>query len=453
MKVLPRHLLPDTLVGRTVLVLLVGLLLSQLAGIVLFTINRLELASALGSRQTAERIAGVVQLVEETPEADRGRVIHALDRPGLRVGWGRRPLLRGGEGAPEDLPVAIELLRRLPGREVHAEFRLPRSMPMMDPDEEGPAPGPGLRNNRPPLTLVSVRLEDGSWLNFVIPAQPPAPLWRPGFFAPLGGGLLVVTVLSVWAVRRASRPLASLAAAAERLGRDVGAPPMPVTGPREVRAAAVAFNRMQTRLKRFIDDRTQMVAAISHDLRTPITRLKLRAEFVDDEEQRLKMLADLDEMEAMIASTLAFARDDAAREPHLLIDLAELLKGLCDDFEVPYQGPEHVEVIAGAIWLKRAFANLLDNAKKYGGGARLSLTVEAEQVSVVVDDDGPGLATLELDRVFAPFYRVESSRNRATGGTGLGLTVARSAVRAHGGDIALGNRQGGGLRVAVTLPR
>jgi signal transduction histidine kinase len=302
------------------------------------------------------------------------------------------------------------------------------------------------------LTHVAVHLDDGTWLNFAADAQPGEPLWRPQFFGPLSGGLLVVMALSVLAVRRATKPLALLASAAQRLGRDVTAPPVPISGPREVRAAAAAFNEMQTRLRRFVEDRTQMIAAISHDLRTPITRLKLRAEFVDDDEQRIKMLSDLDEMEAMIASTLAFARDDAARETRRPLDLALLIEALCGEFDARFQGPASLTINAGATGLKRAFANLLENARKYGGGARVTVTSDDALATVMIEDDGPGIPESEMERVFAPFYRVESSRNRDTGGTGLGLSVARSAVRAHGGDIALANRAEGGLRVTVILP-
>ncbi|HXP97343.1 MAG TPA: ATP-binding protein [Telmatospirillum sp.] len=480
MKATLRWLWPDTLVGRTVLVLLAGLLLSQLAGVALYSMNRGELASRLGGRQTAERIAGVVKLVEETVEGDRIRVIRAMELPGLHIGWGRNPLFFPGEGELDGTQVVQqELLHRLTGHEVwistgqlppfpppppgRGETLGPEPSFHPDPPDfdpalranpgSGPPPGPGmLRRKHPPLTRVAVHLDDGSWLNFVAEVPSEETLWRPRFFGPLSGGLLVVMALSVLAVRRATKPLALLAAAAQRLGRDVTTPPVPIAGPREVRAAAAAFNEMQTRLRRFIEDRTQMIAAISHDLRTPITRLKLRAEFVDDDEQRIKMLSDLDEMEAMIASTLAFARDDAAREVRQPLDLALLLEALCGEFDARFQGPSCVFITAGVSGLKRAFANLLENARKYGGGGEVTLTSEGGQVSVLIEDNGPGIPDIEMERVFAPFYRVESSRNRDTGGTGLGLAVARSAIRAHGGDIILANRPERGLRVTVILP-
>ncbi len=269
---------------------------------------------------------------------------------------------------------------------------------------------------------------------------------------------LVVTVLSVWAVRRSTAPLALFAWAAERLGRDVNAPDLPEDGPREVHRAAKAFNDMQRRLRRMISDRTQMLAAISHDLRTPITRLRLRAEFVDDAEQRAKMLGDLEEMEAMIAATLAFARDDGTDEPRKILDLAVLVQSACHDAvdvgrEVVYTGTARAAYSGRPLALKRVLANLIDNAVRYGGRARVALEVSAERFVISVEDDGPGIPESELERVFAPFYRLDASRSRDTGGTGLGLAVVRSIVRGHGGDVLLSNRAEGGLRVTVSLPR
>ncbi|MBI5165852.1 MAG: two-component sensor histidine kinase, partial [Magnetospirillum sp.] len=219
-----------------------------------------------------------------------------------------------------------------------------------------------------------------------------------------------------------------------------------------------AFNRMQARIRRFVDDRTQMLAAISHDLRTPITRLKLRAEFVEDDEQRTRMLADLDEMERMIAATLAFARDDAAREERRPVDLAALAHGLIEDAAAAGAaatsgGLDSLVMDSRPMACKRALANLIDNAVKYGGHVALTVEADAGEARFLIDDGGPGIPEADRERVFAPFVRLESSRNRDTGGSGLGLSVARAAIRAQGGDIRFGDRPGGGLRVTVTLPR
>lgn len=443
-----KRLLPQTLVGRTLLVLLSALVLTQGAGIVLFLVAHQELATRLDSRQSAERIASIVQLMEQTPSDERGRLAHGLDHPGLKIGWGKAPILMPGTTKyTVDTQLESELQRRLPGRVLHAGTRTPAPIP-----ENGPQQGAGFGGRGGLSVQVAVTLEDGTWLNFVIPAPPDERLWRPHPYWPLGVGLLVVIILCVLLVRHAVRPLTVLTKAADRLGRDVLAPPVEISGPREVMAAANAFNRMQARIRRFIEDRTQMIAAISHDLRTPITRLKLRAEFIEDEEQRLKILADLDEMEAMISSTLAFARDDSARETKVPIDLVGVLVDLCDQFRVAFDGPDELAMTLGANGIKRAFANLIENACKYGCGARVKVATIDDHVVVTIEDDGPGIPVGELENVFAPFYRVESSRNRETGGTGLGLAVARSAVRANGGDITLANRQGGGLTVTVTLP-
>jgi signal transduction histidine kinase len=253
-----------------------------------------------------------------------------------------------------------------------------------------------------------------------------------------------------------------LAAAAERLGRDVNAPPLPENGPSEVATAAHAFNTMAERIRRFVGDRTQMLAAVGHDLKTPITRLKLRAELLDDDEQRRKILSDLEEMETMISATLAFARDDAAAEPSVMVDLAALCRTVLDEAAdakpdladaIAYEGPEHLAVRARPVALKRALANLVGNALAYGSAARLTLAQAGPgQLSMHIDDDGPGVPPSELEGVFQPFRRLETSRNRETGGTGLGLPIARNILRAHGGDVVLRNRPGGGLSAVVSLP-
>jgi signal transduction histidine kinase len=353
----------------------------------------------------------------------------------LRLSYGREPDERPFPGSPDE-----------------SEFA---------PRDAGPmGRGKGRMAHWQPGDVLtgSLELSDGSWLNFGIPLPPFQPFWETRNFLLILMTTLIALAVSVWAVRRASAPLSVFASAADRLGLDMNAPPMTEKGPREVRQAANAFNGMQRRLQRFVSDRTQMLAAISHDLRTPITRMKLRAELIEDEEPRRKMLADLDEMEAMIAATLAFARDNFANERRAALDLAALLQTVCDEAAdagaaARYDGPDRLAFAGGPTALKRAFANLVENAVKYGGAAGVGLAATTGTATVTVDDDGPGIPESELDRVFDPFYRIETSRSRETGGVGLGLAVVRSVVRGHGGDITLANRPEGGLRVTVTLPR
>jgi signal transduction histidine kinase len=230
-----------------------------------------------------------------------------------------------------------------------------------------------------------------------------------------------------------------------------------VRGPQELRASIEAFNRMQERLRRFLEDRTQMLAAISHDLGAPLARLRLRAELVADGEQQRKMFDDLDIMNAMIDSTLTFARDDSRQEPRRLVDIGVLVGDICEDVadmggKVSYVGARGVDASCRPTLVHRAVANLIDNAVKYGCAARVRIDRERDRVVIVVDDDGPGIPADEQERVFAPFYRLEAARDPGKAGVGLGLSVARTVAREHGGDVTLQNRDGGGLSARIELP-
>jgi signal transduction histidine kinase len=257
--------------------------------------------------------------------------------------------------------------------------------------------------------------------------------------------------------RRIVAPISRFARAAERFGVDASAPAIVESGPYELRKAARAFNLMQERLKRFVHDRTQMLAAMSHDLRTPLNRLRLRVALIEDGEQQRKMRADLEAMGVMLESTLAFMRDDSAREQRTLVDLGVLIQDVCEDASgeggsVAYSGSRGVNVSCRPVAIARAVANLVDNAVKYGIRARVFLFREEEHVVIAIEDDGPGIPPVEQENVFTPFYRLEPSRNSATGDVGLGLSVARTVAREHGGDITLTNRDNGGLLVRMRLP-
>ena len=310
--------------------------------------------------------------------------------------------------------------------------------------------------------VIGLRMPDGQWLNLTAALPSPRPWHSPTFLWAFVLMTLAAAALTLWAVRRLTAPVRTLALAAEALGRDVNAPPLPEGGPTEVATAAAAFNLMARRLRHFVQDRTEMLTAIGHDLRTPITRLKLRAEFIEDEEQRRKVLADLEELEAMVSATLAFGRDAKTTEPVSSLDLAELLRTVLDEAadakpeaseRLEYDGPPHLTVRARPLSLKRAFANLVSNAVNYAGGALVRLVPARDGVlTIEVEDGGPGIPPAELERVFEPFHRGEPSRSRETGGVGLGLPIARNILRAHGGDVTLANRPAGGVRATATLP-
>ncbi|KRA20251.1 ATP-binding protein [Lysobacter sp. Root604] len=308
-----------------------------------------------------------------------------------------------------------------------------------------------------PRMSVAIELPDGGWL-LASPGRP-SPRWLHHLFKLSGMALLIVAVagLSVWTARSFLQPLTKLSQAAERLGRE--REPTPIEGMTIPEYAAIAhkFNEMQVRLKRFVDDRTQQLAAISHDLRTPLTRMRLYAEYVDDG-HRERLLAEIAQMETMISGCLAFAGEDASLEPHQTVDLASLLISLCDDVadaggDALYDGPDHAYLPCQPIAMRRAFANLIDNGCRYGDRVRVSLQETEQALRVTVVDAGPGIPPEQYEHAFAPFRRLDDARARHAGGSGLGLSIARSVIRGHGGDIALAPGVQGGLQVRVELPR
>jgi signal transduction histidine kinase len=450
------RLIPDRLATRMAATVVLALLLTQAVSALLYLTDHGEGRPMHSPPELRARIVAIVQLVEGTPAEQRRRVVRALDDPFLGVEWRReRPELMPAPGTPrlQHLRHHLEMALGGPEREILAEVRNdPQFTPATGPFAEG-HPGP-----RYTALKLGLALTDGSWLVFTVTNAPD------GSFRLLRYGLWMVAIvaviagLSLWAARRLAAPLAAFARAAEGLAVDGAVAPLPETGPRELRAATRAVNRMQERLSRYVEDRTRMLAAISHDLRTPLTRLRLRAEFVDDPDQQKKMLADIEEMAAMLTATLAFARDDAQHEPRVAVDLADLLQSLCDDrvdagHEAGYQGPAHLTWVCRPVALRRAFANLLDNAINYGGAAEVRLAAGGGHLTVEIADRGPGIPEAAREKVFQPFFRLETSRSRDTGGTGLGLAVARTILRGHGGDIALTGRAGGGLVAVVTLPQ
>ncbi|MEI7931863.1 MAG: HAMP domain-containing sensor histidine kinase [Alphaproteobacteria bacterium] len=327
------------------------------------------------------------------------------------------------------------------------------------------APGPNSaanfdfsREDLPALApfVVAFHQPDGSWqIVQTPPGWRPDP-WQQRSLITFAVTFLVALIAAYLFTRRLTAPFTRLAESAERLGRDPNAPPVSVDGPRESRSAARAFNVMQERLRRYVDDRTAMVGAIAHDLRTPLTRLRFRIESLPVD-QKSKMSTDLDQMEAMVAATLSFVRDATQAAQRTKLELSSVLESLADEMSdmgasVTMERSDKVVVEGDPVALKRLFGNLLDNAVKYGKVARVRVFKDDGHAIVEIDDDGPGVPDAEKERVFEPFYRREPSRNRDTGGIGLGLAVVRTVARAHGGDAELINRPGGGMTARVSLP-
>ena len=460
------RLMPRSLFGQTLLVLLAGLIASYAVGSWLFTADREEAVRAVGGYAIAQRITNLTRLVQDTPRDQRERLVGALSDQTFRVAILPQP---PAPDATNDSPVAQAIGQFLATELALPATRAPRvsvASPVAPfaPGWHGIRHGPMMQRFGAfgPFGAfrdlqVAVPLSDGEWLAIATSLPASGPAFSRQFLISAAVMAIIVLVVSVWAVRRVTAPLASLSAAAERLGRDLNADPLPDSGTIEMRQASQAFNAMQTRLRGLIDNRTRMLAAVSHDLRTPLTLLRLRVENVEDPAERDKMLATIAEMEAMIAAILQFARDETKSEPRRRTDLTALLASVVDDFAdggLPVSMEQGHSVVCECqpTALKRALKNLIENALKYGQRARARIGAAPDGAEIVVDDDGPGIPEDELTRVFQPFYRVESSRSRDTGGIGLGLATALSLIEAQGGTLTLSNRPEGGLRARIALP-
>ncbi len=306
------------------------------------------------------------------------------------------------------------------------------------------------------FTTVWLHLGDRAWL--ILRGEIQAAGLPSRFWVHMALTLMAVIAASLIAVRMITRPMRRLAEAADAFGRALDTPPAPVEGPAETRQAAEAFNRMQERLRRLIAERSRALAAVSHDLRTPLTRMRLRAELVEDEVLRVEIHADIDLMQSMVEATLDYLRGLRDNEPVQTIDIPALLASLAADEQALGRpvtlGEDRAAPYPGRLSaLKRAIANLIDNAVKYGREAELSVIDGPEGLRILVEDRGPGIAEADMARVVEPYVRLEASRSRATGGVGLGLAIASDAARLHGGDLRLESRPGGGLRAMLLLPR
>jgi signal transduction histidine kinase len=442
---------PDTVAGRAILILVTALLAFHLVGYWAYRVGVERLADTQRDKALAERIVSIKRAIAGNPaDAERDRVAHDLSSASLEVHWSKVSLVLGSAPMTERTRAMEARLKELAPDLAAESFRVGFA-------DDG-ALGTGEADAYRHMMLVSVRLDDGSWVNFSSSALGAAlhADWNV-IAVTLCFGIAII-VVAVLLLRWATRPLRDLAIAAERFSLDQTPQPLAESGPAEVRRAARAFNTMRERIRRLVAERMQALAAVSHDLRTPITRLRLRSEFLDDEATRDLIDADLAEMEGMIDSTLEFLRGGVSSEVARPLDLVSMIETIVDHQvdqgkRITLAAPGHGRVLGKALALKRAFWNIIGNAAKYAGRAHVEIGETPSHLVITVDDDGPGIPEPDLERVFEPFVRLEQSRGRETGGSGLGLTIARAVILGHGGDIALSNRPEGGLRVSLTLPR
>lgn len=435
--------------GRLFLLLLLGIVLSMIGTVVVSHSRQHEIFDRVRAQHLSAEIAELVETLRQLPPTEREDFLRAPHGLGIR-----------GEMLFDAAPSVLErdelleevLRRRLEEVAVAAEQPSRRACGDTENRWRRRMPPP------PQCQRVFLTLSDSSVLALTIPVPPLRP---DAFPKPVWGAVLLFALcigLLAWLVARiATRPLRQLADAADRLDISRAGEVLPEQGTNEVRAATRAFNRMQQRIFEDVRERTGMLAAITHDLQTPLTRMRLRLEKLPDETLRNKLVGDMQAMQQMLQEGLELARSLDSSEEKQLLDLDSLLDSLCSDAaeagqQVEYNEHTPVQLKVYPLALRRALSNLLDNAVKYGQRAEVSLRREGNQCHIVIRDYGSGIAPELLEKVFTPFFRIEHSRSRETGGTGLGLSIARNIVLRHNGDLTLRNHPQGGLEARVVLP-
>lgn len=430
----------DTLAARTVLLSLIGITLVHFLSLWTYehTLER-ELTMAHEAR-VAEQVVGIKRSIMLVEPARREAVAHGLSGGPIEAHWGqtRGAIAAASSNADWD-SLRRSILALVP------EFR--------DTDV---VIGTGVGAD-PHVALISMRLPDESWINVSLFAAGRPSGSRHGTILSTSLMALGVILLSVVTAGWLTRPIRIVSAAVRSLAPDGTPVTVREAGPKEVRELAKAFNDMQRRIADLIARRTQSLAAVSHDLRTPLTRLKLRTEDLPNVDLKSSIINDIGEMEQMIDATLSYLRGDERAEASRPLDLTALLDTIVNDcrdagHDVTLEARPHIVIDGRLIGLKRAFSNLISNAVRFGSSVRIAADVAGGDVTVVVSDNGPGIPADQLDAVLEPFVRLDHSRNRETGGVGLGLTIARSHIEADGGALTLRNRTEGGLCVAATLP-
>ncbi len=463
-------LLPRSLFWRLILVLVLGLILAQIIGSAILLRDRADVLQYNLGRHLVDRVTTVVRLVNESRPEERERIIRAFDSPEFQVSISDQPRPRA-ENAVSPAMLASILRRKLPDNRkiivsiipTHegSDYRKPgRYQRLMDrpPKDDDNDRRTRFWRARYVGFQAQVQLHNGEWLIFNRPVPDYIQSRHQKLITYLVVLVVSIVLLSFIAVRYVTKPLKLLANAADDLGRDIQSPPLEEKGPVEVRRAAHAFNTMQSRLRRYIEDRSEILAAVSHDLKTPITRLRLRAEMLEDEKIQQKFNQDLDDMEQMVNATLDFMRGTESSEKPVPVDIMALLEALRDDMvdlgdKVELEGADLKPYRGRPLLLKRCLTNLIENAVRYGGEANIRVEQDKEQLQIIIADEGSGIPEAERERIFKPFVRGEASRSRDTGGTGLGLSIARNIARAHGGELILrSGKNGVGLEAVVSLP-
>jgi signal transduction histidine kinase len=423
-----------------------GRISGQIAALVLASISAIHLILAATfliyrpdeapiDRGHAQLVAAA-QLLRAAPPADRPRLFAdiALAFPQLEI-----------RSLPPDLAPAADTPDGFDLRGLHRRLGSNYRIFLLPHEQEAHKVGIGL----PDGAMISAKL---------LPDQRQRPFWVGPWIMTLLFAAISVTLLGLWTARTLTAPLLSFSKAAESFSLNGADAPLPERGPEEIRSVAKALNRMRERISTLIDDRTRMLAAISHDLRTPITRMRLRSEFIEDDMHRSSMLGDIDQMRSMLESVLSFLRNDRKLESMTLADVASTLQLVSDQFtdmghKVAYHGPQHAMATLRPDDLHRSVTNLVENAVRFAAEATIRLEMSPDTVTIDIEDDGPGISDARKDAMLEPFVRGDDARNMDdSAGFGLGLSIAQAIVLAHGGELSLNDRQPHGLIVRIQLP-
>ncbi|MDL2357075.1 MAG: ATP-binding protein [Pseudomonadota bacterium] len=442
-----------SMTGRVFFTLALGILLSAALTQWLADAERLRVIEDVRDAHALERAEQLIMATEVVPASARLAYLAVANRPGIRLEEIRREMPHAA--APSEF--AAGLAQRL-GPSYKLESLATRPSACDNKRIQSTMFGSTKAQWRGACESVDVRLRDGEMLRLsVLPPRGSPIAGKTDYRTIIALFLVSIGFLAYLVARMTTRPLKQLAQAAKDLGNDINHPPLELSGASEIRQASAAFNAMQARIRQYIFQRTQMLAAITHDLQTPLTRLRLRLEKVADPELQERLIGDLSAMQAMVREGLDLARSMDTSETMQPLDFDSLLDSVCSDASdagqhVALNGRAAMAVLGRPMGLRRALVNLIDNAVKYGQEAVVTVERLAGAARIRIRDAGPGIAPAEQARVFEPFYRIEGSRSRESGGTGLGLTIARNIAEQHGGTIALANHPDGGLEVTLVLP-
>lgn len=436
------RLLPRSLTTQLILIAVLALLTAQAIVFPLFFYARLSSVAAVIQESALARFVGTAQLLQSTPQDLHDTVLASIGSHPSKVQLTDR---LDQLPAEPPLPLSIELSRLLSerGGSALSQARVYA--------EAVPSPNK-------PMVAIYARLASGQYLWMQLQIPDPLPTWAAAAIPTATALSLLMAAAMVLILRRLTRPLADLTQAAEALGRGQQLAPLREYGPEDVQKTLRAFNRMQLRIRDHIDERTRMLASVSHDLRTPLTALRLQAEFIADPAQRDSLLRTLGEMDAVTESALSYLKNSRSSEPSRSVDMAALVDSAVEElrligFDVSFDYAGRLPCQCRPSLMKRALSNLIRNAAQYGHCARIALHSDADNLQIQIDDDGPGIPEADYEQVLKPFQRLETSRNRDTGGSGLGLAIANDIILSHGGSLRFAPRPEGGFRQTVTLPR